>query len=46
VVQAVGSKDRDKVMATMQATPINDFITHDGELRIDGRCCANFICSR
>jgi branched-chain amino acid transport system substrate-binding protein len=36
-VQAVGSKDPDKVMAKMRATPINDFMTHNGELRIDGR---------
>ena len=36
-VQAVGSKDPDKVMAKMRETPINDFMTHDGTLRIDGR---------
>jgi branched-chain amino acid transport system substrate-binding protein len=36
-VKAVGSKDPDKVMAQMRATPINDFMTHDGKLRIDGR---------
>jgi branched-chain amino acid transport system substrate-binding protein len=36
-VQAVGSKDPDKVMAKMRETPINDFMTHDGKLRIDGR---------
>ena len=36
-VKAVGSKDADKVMAQMRATPINDFMTHDGTLRIDGR---------
>jgi len=36
-VQAVGSKDPDKVMAKMRATPINDFMTHNGKLRIDGR---------
>ncbi len=36
-VQAVGSKDPDKVIAKMRETPINDFMTHDGKLRIDGR---------
>ena len=36
-VQAVGSKDPLKVMAKMRETPINDFMTHDGKLRIDGR---------
>jgi branched-chain amino acid transport system substrate-binding protein len=25
------------VMARMRATPINDFMTHDGRLRLDGR---------
>jgi len=36
-VKAVGSKDADKVMMQMRATPINDFMTHDGVLREDGR---------
>ncbi|MGY4304512.1 branched-chain amino acid transport system substrate-binding protein [Bradyrhizobium sp. USDA 4369] len=36
-VQAVGSKDADKVMAQMRAAPINDFMTHNGKLRADGR---------
>ncbi len=36
-VQALGGKDPEKVMAKMRATPINDFMTHDGKLRIDGR---------
>lgn len=36
-VKAVGSKDSDKVMAQMRATPINDFMTTNGKLRIDGR---------
>jgi branched-chain amino acid transport system substrate-binding protein len=36
-VQAVGSTDAEKVMAKMRETPINDFMTHDGKLRIDGR---------
>ncbi len=36
-VKAVGSKDADKVMAKMRETPINDFMTKDGKLRIDGR---------
>ncbi|MBR0784725.1 ABC transporter substrate-binding protein [Bradyrhizobium iriomotense] len=36
-IKAVGSKDSDKVMAQMRATPINDFMTHNGSLRADGR---------
>ena len=36
-VQAVGAKDPDKVMAKMRETPINDFMTKNGKLRIDGR---------
>ena len=36
-VQAVGSTDAEKVMAKMRETPINDFMTHNGKLRADGR---------
>jgi branched-chain amino acid transport system substrate-binding protein len=36
-VQAVGGKDPDAVMVKMRAMPINDFMTQDGKLRIDGR---------
>jgi branched-chain amino acid transport system substrate-binding protein len=36
-VKAAGSKDADKVMARMRDTPINDFMTTQGKLRIDGR---------
>ncbi len=36
-VQAAGTRDADQVMAQMRAIPINDFMTHDGKLRIDGR---------
>jgi branched-chain amino acid transport system substrate-binding protein len=36
-VRATGSKDPDAVMANMRETPIDDFMTHDGKLRIDGR---------
>lgn len=36
-VKAVSSKDSDKVMAQMRNTPINDFMTNNGNLRIDGR---------
>ncbi|HEX4113919.1 MAG TPA: ABC transporter substrate-binding protein, partial [Stellaceae bacterium] len=36
-VKAVGGKDADKVMAQMRATPINDFMTDNGSIRIDGR---------
>jgi branched-chain amino acid transport system substrate-binding protein len=36
-VQAAGSKDPDTVMAKMREMPIDDFMTHGGKLRIDGR---------
>lgn len=36
-VQALGRKDPDEVIAKMRETPINDPMTHDGKLRIDGR---------
>src|ERR1700757_4225860 len=36
-VKALGSKEPLKVMEKMRETPINDFMTHDGKLRIDGR---------
>ncbi len=36
-VKTVGSKESDKVMAQMRAAPINDFMTKNGSLRIDGR---------
>ncbi len=36
-VKAIGSKDPDKVMAKMRETPINDFMTKNGKLRVDGR---------
>lgn len=36
-VKASNTLDADMVMQTMRATPINDMMTHDGHLRIDGR---------
>jgi branched-chain amino acid transport system substrate-binding protein len=36
-VKAAGTKDADTVMAKMREIPVNDFMTHDGKLRIDGR---------
>ncbi len=36
-IKTAASKDADKVMAQMQALPINDFMTTNGKLRIDGR---------
>lgn len=36
-IQAVGSKDSDKVMARMRETPVNDFAWKGGQVRIDGR---------
>jgi branched-chain amino acid transport system substrate-binding protein len=36
-VKALGSKEPLKVMAKMRETPINDFMTKNGALRVDGR---------
>jgi branched-chain amino acid transport system substrate-binding protein len=36
-VKAAGTKDPDTVMAKMRELPINDFMTKNGKLRIDGR---------
>jgi branched-chain amino acid transport system substrate-binding protein len=36
-VKALGSKDPEKVMEKMRAMPINDFMTKNGKLRVDGR---------
>ena len=36
-IKALGTKDPDRVMAKMRETPINDFMTKNGKLRIDGR---------
>jgi len=36
-VKAVGAKEPLKVMEKLRATPINDFMTKNGRLRIDGR---------
>lgn len=36
-VKALGNKDPLAVMAKMREMPINDFMTHNGRLRIDGR---------
>ncbi|HUI20443.1 MAG TPA: ABC transporter substrate-binding protein [Methylocella sp.] len=36
-VGAASSTDPDIVMAKMREMPINDFMTHDGRLRVDGR---------
>ena len=36
-IKALGTKDPDQVMAKMRETPINDFMTKNGRLRIDGR---------
>jgi len=36
-VQAAGTRDADAVMAKMRELPINDFMTKNGRLRIDGR---------
>jgi len=36
-VQAVGSKDADKVLTKMREMPVNDFATKNGHLRADGR---------
>ena len=36
-VQSAGTQDAAEVMAVMRATPINDFMTHNGRIREDGR---------
>lgn len=36
-VQAAGTRDADAVMAKMREMPINDFMTKNGHLRVDGR---------
>jgi branched-chain amino acid transport system substrate-binding protein len=36
-VKSVASNDSDAVMKAMRATPINDFMSKDAKLRIDGR---------
>jgi branched-chain amino acid transport system substrate-binding protein len=36
-IKAAGTDDADKVMAKMKETPINDFMTHNGKIRADGR---------
>jgi branched-chain amino acid transport system substrate-binding protein len=36
-IKALGNKDPQQVMAKMREMPINDFMTRDGKLRIDGR---------
>jgi branched-chain amino acid transport system substrate-binding protein len=36
-IQAAGSTDGRKVLAKMRELPINDFMTHNGKLREDGR---------
>ena len=36
-VQAAGTDNGNTVMARMKAMPINDFMTHNGKIREDGR---------
>ena len=36
-VKAVGTDDAEAVAAQMKKTPINDFYTHNGQIRADGR---------
>jgi branched-chain amino acid transport system substrate-binding protein len=36
-VKALGSKEPLKVMEKMRETPVNDFMTKNGQLRVDGR---------
>ncbi len=36
-MDAVGQDDPDKIMAKMRDTPVNDFMTKNAKLRIDGR---------
>lgn len=41
-VKAAGTADGPAVVAKMKATPINDFFTHDGSIRRDGRVLRPF----
>ncbi|TLX41591.1 ABC transporter substrate-binding protein [Xanthobacter autotrophicus] len=36
-VKVAGTKDGTQVMNKMRALPVNDFMTHEGRLRLDGR---------
>jgi branched-chain amino acid transport system substrate-binding protein len=36
-IKAAGTKDADVVMAKMRELPIDDFMSHDAKLRVDGR---------
>jgi branched-chain amino acid transport system substrate-binding protein len=36
-IETTGTDDTAKVMTQMKATPINDFFTHNGHIREDGR---------
>jgi branched-chain amino acid transport system substrate-binding protein len=36
-IDAAGTDDSQKVMAQMRETPVNDFFTRNGKIRIDGR---------
>jgi branched-chain amino acid transport system substrate-binding protein len=36
-IEAIGTDDSQKVMAQMRETPVNDFFTKNGKIRIDGR---------
>jgi branched-chain amino acid transport system substrate-binding protein len=40
-VKAAGTRDADAVAAKMRETPVNDFTTKDGKVRIDGRVLRN-----
>jgi branched-chain amino acid transport system substrate-binding protein len=41
-IKAIGTKEPEKVMEKMRATPINDFMTKNGKLREDGRVIRDF----
>ena len=36
-MKAAGTTDTDKVVAVMKATPVDDFFSHGGHIRADGR---------
>jgi branched-chain amino acid transport system substrate-binding protein len=36
-VKAAGTSDTQAVLAKMRATPVNDFFSHGGQIRADGR---------
>lgn len=45
-IKAIGTDDADRVSEQMRKTPINDFMTHDGVIREDGRILRDMYLER